>query len=58
MLVCDLLNNCEFQCEVRYFVYDYEQNERLECCYDVVKDRRVKYLYVEKDYLCVEVDDE
>lgn len=56
--VYDILDNVDVQSEVKFVRYDYDAEERVELSEEEARGREVRYMYVERDVLFVEVEDD
>lgn len=56
--VYDILDNVDIQSEVKFVWYDYDAEECVELSEAEARGREVKYMYVERDVLFVEVEDD
>ena len=58
MKVYELFNNIEFQNEIIFCYFDYENFERVIITKEQAINKNVKYIYVEADELYIEVDND
>lgn len=51
-----ILDCVDVQCAIRFYYYDYDKEQRMEVTEKEAKDKEIRFVYCEKDELCIEVE--